>query len=184
MVRSRLVFCLAAMLLLGALSGTAHSATTAPTGLHAFLLRVDEPARTSFSRTPSFAWAPVPGADHYQFQLSLSTTFRDNAVVYADLHVPTPVLAPNLTLPWITGNPHSLYARIRAVTSAGATDWSAPYGFDMVAPAPPTPLPSYPGLLRWTPIEGAAGYQVWLVDAGKMETVTTNVLDEREFYTF
>jgi hypothetical protein len=147
-------------------------------------LRVDEPERTSFSRTPSFAWAPVPGADHYEFQLSLSTTFRDNAVVYADLHVPTPVLAPNLTLPWITGNPHSLYARVRAVLPTGATDWSAPFGFDMVAPAPPTPLPSYPGLLRWTPIEGAAGYQVWLVDVGKMETVTTNVLDEREFYTF
>ncbi len=45
-------------------------------------------------------------------------------------------------------------------------------------------MPSYNGLLRWTPIEGADSYQVWLIDTGKMEIVRTNVLDEREFYTF
>ena len=68
----------------------------------------------------------------------------------------------------------------------GATPWSANFGFDMVPPPAPTPLPSYPGLLRWTPVEGADAYEVWLVDVlgGKMETVRTNVLDEREFYTF
>src|SRR5437660_910915 len=48
----------------------------------------------------------------------------------------------------------------------------------------PTPLPSEAGLLRWTPIEGADGYQIWLIDIPKMEVVFTNVLDEREFYTF
>lgn len=181
---ARLAITLAAVLALAATAGTARSDTGAPTGLHAFLLRADEPARTSFSRTPAFAWAPVPGASHYEFQLSLSSTFRDNGVIYAEGNVPTPVLAPDLTLPWITGNPHSLYARVRAVTPNGATPWSDAYGFDMVPPAPPTPLPSYPGLLRWTPIEGATAYQVWLVDAKKMEIVSTNVLDEREFYTF
>ena len=50
--------------------------------------------------------------------------------------------------------------------------------------AAPTPLPSYPGVLRWTPTEGADGYEVWLIDIGKIEYVRTNVLDEREFYTF
>ena len=50
--------------------------------------------------------------------------------------------------------PHSLYARVRAITPAGATPWSANYGFDMVAPAAPSPLPSYPGVIRWTPLEG------------------------------
>src|SRR6185503_18967324 len=113
MVRTRLAFLAAAVLLIGATAGTARSDTNAPTGLHAFLLRADEPLKTSFSRTPSFSWNPAPGADHYEFQLSLSDQFRDNAVVYADLHVPSPVVAPNLTLPWITGNPHSLYARVR-----------------------------------------------------------------------
>src|SRR3954451_5483717 len=184
MVRTRLVICLAAAVLVGILAGSARSDVAGPTGLHGFLLRAGEPTRTAFSRTPAFAWSPVPGALHYEFQLSLSGAFRDNSVVYANLNVPTPVLAPDLTLPWITGNPHSLYARVRAVTPNGATPWSDAYGFDMVPPAPPTPLPSYPGLLRWTPIEGATAYQVWLVDAKKMGIVSTNVLDEREFYTF
>jgi hypothetical protein len=184
MVRVRLAIALFAALLLALTAGAAHSETGAPTGLRAFLLRADETPRQSFPRTPAFAWAPVPGAVKYEFQLSLSSAFRDNSVVYADSNVPTPVHAPALTLPWITGNPHSLYARVRGVTPTGATPWSAPYGFDMAPPAPPTPLPSYPGLLRWTPVEGADGYQIWLVDAKKMEYTTSNVLDEREFFTF
>jgi hypothetical protein len=180
----RLAALLAAVLLLGATAGTASSGVSAPNGLHAFLLRADEPLRASFARTPSFAWNPIPGADHYEFQLSLSSTFRDNSVIFADLHAPGPVDAPPLTLPWITGDPHSLYARVRAITSRGATPWSASYGFDMEPSAPPTPLAGYPGLLRWTTVDGASAYQVWLLDARKMEFVSTNVLDEREYYTF
>jgi hypothetical protein len=178
---------LATLLAVAALAGTAQAVSagvSGPTGLHAFLLRADEPVQTSFSRTPSFAWNPVPGALHYEFQLSLSSTFRDNAIVYADLTVNAPVEAPGITLPWITGNPHSLYARVRAVTADGATPWSTSFGFDMVAPPAPTPLPSYPGVLRWTPVEGAAAYEVWLVDIPKFVSVTSNVLDERDFYTF
>jgi hypothetical protein len=181
---ARLLMLLAALLALAVGAGSARSADSAPTGLHGFLLRADEPLKTSFSRTPSFAWNPVPGALHYEFQLSLSDAFRDNSVIYANNGDPTPVEAPPLTLPWITGSPHALYARVRAITPDGATPWSANFGFDMVPPPPPTPLSSYPGLLRWTPVEGAAGYQVWLLDAHKMEISTTNTLDEREFYTF
>jgi hypothetical protein len=184
MRNARLLILLAALLALVVGVGSARSADSAPTGLHGFLLRADEPQRTSFSRTPSFAWDPVPGALHYEFQLSLSTSFRDNSVIYANNGDPTPVDAPALTLPWITGSPHALYARVRAITPDGATPWSANFGFDMVPPPPPTPLSSYPGLLRWTPVEGALGYQIWLVDAHKMEVSTTNTLDEREFYTF
>jgi len=184
MVRARLAISLAAVLLVGGLAGSARSGTAAPTNLHGFLLRADEPASTSFPRTPAFAWSPVAGALHYEFQLSLSDVFRDNSVIWADDAVSAPVLAPNITLPWITGNPHSLYARVRAVTATGASPWSSSYGFDLAPPAAPTPLPSYPGLLRWTPTDGATGYQVWLIDANKMEVVTTNVLDEREAYTF
>jgi hypothetical protein len=83
---------------------------------------------------------------------------------------------------------------VRAVLTDGTvTPWSDDYGFDVVAPAPPKPLlPTDPGLLRWTPVEGATGYQVWLIDTQKKgvapgtgkELVHTNVLDEREFYTF
>jgi hypothetical protein len=181
---ARLLVLLAALLAVASAVGGARADSVAPTGLHGFLLRADEPQRTSFSRTPSFAWNPVPGALHYEFQLSLSTTFRDNAVIYADSNALTPVEAPAITLPWITGSPHALYARVRAITPDGATPWSDNFGFDMVPPPPPTPLAGYPGLLRWTPVEGALGYQVWLIDARKMEQTTTNSLDEREYYTF
>ncbi|HEY8316673.1 MAG TPA: hypothetical protein VIG35_07400, partial [Gaiellaceae bacterium] len=80
--------------------------------------------------------------------------------------------------------PHALYARVRADLGTTMTPWSAPFGFDVVPPPPPSPLPGYPGVIRWTPTEGAEAYEVWLIDTGKFETVRTNVLDEREFYTF
>jgi hypothetical protein len=166
---------------------TAHASSAAvsvPTNVHGFLLRADEPQTAAFHRTPSFAWDPVPSALRYEFQLSTSSEFRDNGILYRNNQLLTPVEAPPLTLPWITGSPHALYARVRGILQSGTTAWSAPYGFDVTPPTPPTPLPSYPGLLRWTPTEGAQGYEVWLVDAGKFETVRTNVLDEREFYTF
>jgi hypothetical protein len=167
------------------LTAASSGAVGAPTGLHGFLLRADEPLTDSFHRTPSFAWNPVEGATGYQFQLSLSSTFRDNGVIYNNAGLFTPVAAPPLTLPWITGNPHSLYARVRALVGSDPGPWSVAFGFDMTAPAPPSPLSSAPGVLRWTPVSDAIGYEVWLIDTGSPPvTVKTNVLDEREFYTF
>jgi len=182
------VACLAA-----ALSGASSAATTVPTGLHGFMLRADETPTDVFHRTPSFGWDPYPGATGYQFQLSTSSTFRENAVIYNTSTLTTPVAAPSIALPWITGSPHSLYARVRATLASGdVTPWSDDYGFDVVAPSAATPLPSDPGLLRWTPVEGATSYQVWLIDIPKQgqgpgtskEHTKTNVLDERELYTF
>jgi hypothetical protein len=172
-----LVTLLAVAALIGTV-GTSSAASAGPTGLHAFLLRTDEPGQTTFARTPAFAWNPVSGALHYEFQLSLSNTFRDNSVIFADLSVTGPVEAPGITLPWISGELHSIYARVRAMLPGGAaTPWSNGFGFDMAPPAPPAPLTGYPGLLRWTPVEGAASYEVWLLDPGKFVVVTTNVLD-------
>src|SRR3954464_163793 len=160
----------------------------APGNLHGFLQRADEPAATSFSRTPAFAWNPVAGAVRYQFQLATSSTFRESGIVYSTGALTTPVAAPTVMLPWITGNPHALFARARGTPASGPTPWSKALGFDMTPGLPPKPLPAAPGLLRWAPVEGADGYQVWFVDINnptpKMETVFTNVLDEREFYTF
>jgi hypothetical protein len=180
-VRSLRIASLLALAVFAATATTSSAALSSPTGLHGFLLRADEPARTSFTRTPSFAWNPVPGARTYQFQLSLSSTFRDNGIVYSDATLTTPVSAPTLTLPWISD---ALYARVRADLGTDSTPWSAPFRFDVTPHAPPTPLPSYPGVLRWTPTDGADGYEVWLIDIHKIEYVRTNVLDEREFYTF
>ena len=176
--------CLTLLALVPASGSASPARNTAPTHLHGFLLRADEPVQDSFPRTPSFAWSPVPGAVKYQFQLSTSSSFRDSGLIYSATNLTTPVVAPTLTLPWITGSPHALFARVRALKSSGATPWSAPFGFDMEPAAAPKPLPSVPGLLRWTPIEGADGYQIWLIDIPKMEVVFSNVLDEREFYTF
>ena len=161
----------------------------APANLHGFLLRADEPPRTSFARTPSFAWNPVPGAVRYQFQLATSSSFRESGIVYSTGGLTTPVAAPTVMLPWITGNPHALFARVRG--DHGVRDDSLEQGVRLrhdAGPAAETASERAPGLLRWTPIEGADGYQVWFVDINnptpKMETVFTNVLDEREFYTF
>src|SRR5947208_952217 len=117
MGRLRLAAILLALLVFAPAAG-ADSAT--PTGLHAFLLRADEPAKTSFNRTPAFAWNPVAGAASYEFQLSISNTFRDSGLVYDDAKLTGPVAAPRLSLPWISGSPHGLYARVRALTADGA----------------------------------------------------------------
>jgi hypothetical protein len=180
--------CLGLLLLAPAAEAAKPVRGAAPANLHGFLLRSDEPRDTSFPRTPSFAWNPVPGAIRYQFQLATSSSFRESGIVYSTSGLSTPVAAPTVMLPWITGNPHALFARVRGITATATTAWSAAFGFDMVPGPAPKPLPSEPGLLRWAPIEGADGYQVWFVDINnptpKMETVFTNVLDEREFYTF
>src|SRR5262249_60143630 len=115
------------------------------------LLGAAAPADNSFPRTPSFAWNPVAGAVRYQFQLSTSSTFRESGLLYTASNLSTPVAAPTLTLPWITGNPHALFARVRAIKRSSSTPWSAPFGFDIEPAAGPKPLPTEPGLLRWPP---------------------------------
>jgi hypothetical protein len=184
---TRLAHILALSAALVALVGSTDAAARTndgPTGLHPFLLRVDEPTSRTFSRTPAFAWNPVKGAQRYEFQLSTSGAFRDSGVIYSDTSLTSPVASPALTLPWITGSPHALYARVRAVLDDSTTPWSDGFGFDMEPAAVPQPVASYPGLLRWTPTDGASGYQVWFVDLPKMVYTQTNVLDEREFYSF
>ena len=184
----RLLILMGAFAALGSgLAGASTQAIPAPTGLHGFLLMANEPTTSTFHRTPSFAWKPVSGADHYELQLSMSSTFRDSGLIYDNSSLQTPVAAPPLTLPWITGSPHSLYARVRAIFGRGtASPWSSQFGFDVVAPAAPAPQSSYPGLLRWTTVEGADAYEVWLLDktpvTQQIEVVRTNVLDERDFY--
>jgi hypothetical protein len=178
-----LALCLAVAALVGPTTAGART-SAAPTGLKPFLLRVDEPASRTFTRTPGFAWNPVRAAQRYEFQLSTSASFRESGVIYSDTSLTSPVASPALTLPWITGTPHALYARVRAVLDDTTTPWSAAYGFDMEPAAVPSPLPSYPGLLRWTPVDGAVAYQVWFVDLPKTVLTQTNVVDQREFYSF
>ncbi|MGB2873955.1 MAG: hypothetical protein WBB76_00605 [Gaiellaceae bacterium] len=181
------VRCAAALLAALALCGSAGARNTAaaPQGLHGFVLRADEPIVHTFARTPSFGWSPVAGARAYQFELATSKRFSDSGIIWSAKGLTSPAVSVPISLPWMSGQPYSLYAHARAITQKGPGPWSAAFGFNMRWPAIPTPLtPSYPGLLRWNPVPGASGYMVWLVDTGKWFTTRTNMADEREYYTF
>ena len=173
-----------------ALVPAAQTATSAaPTDLRAFLLRADEAPADTFSRTPSFAWTPYVRAKTYDFELATSRSFDDSSVVWSTAGRKTPLAVPAvaipISLPWMTGKPYALYAHVRAHTEAGVSRWSAPFGFNMRWEARPEQIvPTVPGLVRWTPVEGATSYQVWFIGPDKVITTTTNVADEREYYSF
>src|SRR5262245_19603804 len=105
---------LALLLVLGVgAAARAQSASLAsPRNLHGFLLRADEPRQDSFTRTPSFAWQLTPGARRYEFQLATARTFASGALL-ARKTTTAPVVSVGISLPWITGTPYSLYARVR-----------------------------------------------------------------------
>src|SRR5438067_1045531 len=159
-------------------------APKAPQGLHGFLLRADEPLADTFPRTPSFAWNPVAAATGYDLELSTSSLFGETAKVWAGAVTGTPAISVPLSLPWTTGDPYSLYARVRTHSKTGVSAWSTAFGFNMRAPDAPRQLSGYPGLVRWESADGATSYQVWYTDVGKIFSSLTTSADEREFYTF
>jgi hypothetical protein len=182
-----LLFAAAAVLLTSSAFARTE-ALRAPSGLKPFLLRANEPAVHEFPRTPSWSWAPVRGALRYQFQLAKNITFTESSVFWRSNNVQGPAVAVPLALPWMTGSPYAAYARVRAVTSRGVTSWSAPYGFNLRWKDVPQQLPGYPGLSRWSTVEGATGYEIWFTKIGpgwqKRVTTRTNAVDHREAYAF
>jgi hypothetical protein len=183
------VLTLAALVAAVAVPSAQPASPAAPTGLRAFLLRADEPLRNAFPRTPAFAWTPYDGARSYDFELSTSKRFDESTIAWSTSSRPrqlrVPVVSVPLALPWMTGNPYALYAHVRAHTASGVTRWSRPFGFNMRWRALPEQLqPTIPGLVRWKPVEGATFYEVWFLDVGKIVSTTTNVADEREYYSF
>jgi hypothetical protein len=155
----------------------------APQNLHGFLLRADEPTTDTFPRTPSFGWSPVPAAKKYDFELSTSSKFAESSVIWSGSVSGTPALAVPVALPWMTGKPYALYARVRTVSAAGLSKWGEPFGFNMRASDAPLQVSSYPGLVHWSIVPGATSYQVWWSDIGKQIGSLTNYADEREFFT-
>jgi hypothetical protein len=178
----------AAAFLAFALAGSAQGGTSAsapPQGLKAFLRSVSEPAGHAFPRTPSFAWTPVRGAIRYEFELAKSPDFNEGSVFWANAAVKTPVVAPPVALPWLTGKPYGVYAHVRAITSKGASPWGEAYGFNVKASETPTKeMQQFPGMVRWTRVDGATSYHVWFTDIPKQIETKTNVADEREYYDF
>jgi hypothetical protein len=111
------------------------------------------------------------------------TTAEKMKKLYTNLR--SPALSIDVALPWITGSPYALYAHVRALTKDGPTPWSKPFGFNVRWSSVPRDLDSpYPGLVRWSPVEGATAYQVWMFGAKKTFMTTTNVADARDLYTF
>jgi len=204
--RTRVLLCavtLACATTVVASGSAARAALPTPSGLNTFVHHLGErhtergpqcSGRTGvpcYSRTPSFAWAPVRGATHYEFELSTSDRFLSGSGhVWSSRTLATPATAVPLSLPWITGQPASVYWRVRAVAGSEVSAWSRPKPFTMRWTSLPTqwkPKPGtvadHPGYVRWHTVDGATGYQVWFVDVPKIITTVTNVADLREFYT-
>jgi hypothetical protein len=206
--RPRLLTCAAVLGIVAAIPVAAGAATSHPTlpkpsGLQTFNVRLgdsraltgSEDGAPTFSRTPSFAWKPVRGATSYEFELSTSKRYRaDNAVVWSSKTLTTPAASVPISLPWITGP--SLYWHVRAWHGSAFSDWSDDHRFNVRwLDGVPRQLSGAPGYIRWTPIEGATGYDVWFgnlgseledghsISVGKIFSTETTVADEREFTT-
>jgi hypothetical protein len=167
-----------------------HATTSAPAGLHAFLLRPDEAAQKYYPRTPSFAWSPVSvRGGTYEFELATNRNFNESSVLFSYTKLTIPALSIAHQLPWMTGLPYALWAHVRWVSANGKqiTPWSAALGFNMrwADSDFPQQLPAPEGLVRWKPVEGATRYEVLYPDISPPFSfqTTTNVADEREFFT-
>jgi hypothetical protein len=198
----RLVACAAVAAVVATVPVAAGSRTEtaglpAPTGLTTFLKSLGDSRQTSaagipeFARTPAFAWTPIRGATRYEFELSTSPATSGagftsaNGLVWSSRVLQTPATAIPLALPWITGEPASLYWHVRAIAGTKVSAWSETKAFNMRwADVPKQLSVTQPGYIRWSPVDGATGYQVWWVRAGKVIATITNVADEREFYAF
>jgi hypothetical protein len=183
----RLFLCSLSLVLLVPTAQAGFRPPAHPEGLRPFLVRVSEPASHSFARTPSFAWQPVRNAALYEFELATSPAFNDGSMIWSSDTLRAPAVSIPVSLPWMTGRPHALWAHVRAISPAGAaSDWSEAFGFNTSWKTRPTKLPGaeLPGLLQWSLVDGASAYDVWFVDAGKVIRTRTNAADEREYYAF
>jgi hypothetical protein len=179
-----LLLCLAALVVTGSVQAHVAAAPAAPQSLRAFLLRPSESVTHEFARTPSFSWLPVRGAMRYEFELSKNAAFTEAGTFWSDQQLKTPAVSVPVALPWMTGSPYAVYARVRAITRDGVSPWSAPFGFNVRWTSLPQPLPTYPGMSRWTVVGGATSYQVWFPALRKIVGTRTNAVDHREFYSF
>lgn len=182
---ARLVLlCLVALAVTGSVQARVAASPAAPQGLRAFLLRPSEAVTHEFARTPSFSWLPVRGAMRYEFELSKNPSFTEASILWSDEKLKTPAVSIPLALPWMTGNPYAVYARVRAITGTGVSGWSRSFGFNVRWTNLPQPLATYPGMSRWSVVGGATSYQVWFPDLRKIVGMRTNAVDHREFYAF
>src|ERR671911_2431066 len=138
---ARLVLlCLAALVVTGSVQAHVAAAPAAPQSLRAFLLRPTEALTHEFARTPSFSWLPVRGAVRYEFELSKNAAFTEAGTFWSDEKLKTPAVSVPVALPWMTGSPYAVYARVRAITPRDVSSWSSPFGFNIRWGSVPQPL--------------------------------------------
>jgi len=178
-----------ALVVTAAAGGAPTKAPAAPGGLRAFVYRADEPVKSdhTYALMPAFAWSAVPGASSYQLQLATSSVFSDATTLY-DKSFAAPVASVQLQVPWMTGKPYALWVRVRVVANGRTSGWSAPFGFNTAWQQVPQQLNAPDGLIRWSTVQGATGYEVWFQNVpGNWQThftTLTNVADEREYWTY
>ncbi len=180
------LLCVAALAVTGSVQARVGATPAAPQQLKPFLLRANEAPQREFTRTPSFSWLPVNGAVRYEFELSKNQAFSEGGIFWSNAQLKSPAVSIPIALPWLTGSPYALYARVRAITTRGVSPWSRAYGFNVRWGNVPQQLPSDPGMSRWTVVPGATSYHVWFVDVfpSKVVATKTNAVDHREFYAF
>jgi hypothetical protein len=171
-----------------AAGGAPGRAPSAPTGLHAFVYRADEPVKSdhTYALMPAFAWKSVTNASNYELQLATSRTFSDATMLY-DKIFGEPVASVQVQVPWMTGKPFALWVRVRVVAAGQTSKWSDPFGFNTAWQQTPQRQQSPEGLIRWSTVQGATGYEVWYQNVptnyqDHFRTLT-NVADEREYWT-
>ena len=180
-----LTICFAALVLTGSVQARPDAGTpAAPAGLRAFLLRPSEAVTHEFARTPSFSWLPVHGAMRYEFELSKNPSFTEAGTFWSDEKLKSPAVSVPVALPWLTGTPYAVYAHVRAITRDGVSAWSPSFGFNVRWGNLPQAIQTYPGMSRWSVVDGATSYQVWFPDIRKIVGTRTNAVDHREFYAF
>src|SRR5215210_3823657 len=140
-------------------AGVAQAALPTPTTL--------EPGpNATVGAPPAFAWAPVPGAETYEFQLAADQNFNspvlgrgEGTFTTRNTRATVKKTFPNGTYWW----------RVRAASRSGETSpWSAPRSFRKAWTAAPSSLspepgfpfafPSSPMRLNWSPVPYAASY--------------------------
>src|SRR6266487_5773096 len=180
--------CSVALIWSAAAAGASHP-LLAPNGLHAFVYRADEPVKAdhTYSLMPAFAWNATPGASRYELQLATSSVFSDATTLYSQ-SFGTPVASIQKQVPWMTGKPYALWVRVRSVGAGRTSSWSTPFGFNTAWQDLPHQLSAPTGLIRWSTVQGATGYEVWFLNVpGNFQdhfSTLTNVADEREYWTF
>ena len=157
--RARLVLTLTALALIAAPAASAALAPPRP---------LSPDGNTSVQALPAFAWAPVPGADRYEFQIAADAGFNSPVLGRGDDRFFTKNTRATLKKTVPNGR---YFWRVRAVTSGGDVSawsagqslrkaWTGAAALQSPSNAETVVYPNSPLKLTWSPVLGAAKYLV------------------------